>query len=130
MVDGTMQEICRNKKPFGCKCVVLGSDFKQCLPVVYNGDRATIIAVCIQRSQIWELFQSLELTINMRVNAEEQEFAEWLSKLGNGQLETIHIQNYNNLIQVPNVCLISSLNELIIKSIWTNRLTSINRIRI
>ncbi|XP_044272021.1 uncharacterized protein LOC123015966 [Tribolium madens] len=71
LVDRTLKDICQNDRPFGGKCVILGGDFKQCLPVVPDGDRATIVAHCIKSSILWRLFENIQLNINMRVRPDE-----------------------------------------------------------
>ncbi|XP_044254890.1 ATP-dependent DNA helicase pif1-like [Tribolium madens] len=50
LVDRTLKDLCRNDRLFGGKCVILEGDFKQCLPVVQNGDRTAIVANCIKSS--------------------------------------------------------------------------------
>ena len=91
-LDRTLRDITRNKlEPFGGKVVVLADDFRQVLPVIINGSRAQIVAASIKRSPLWQCFQFLSLTENMRVakNGSDdnlRSFDQWLLRLGNGTL--------------------------------------------
>lgn len=81
--------------PFGGKVVVLGGDFRQILPVVRKGSRASIIDASITNSPLWSHAVLLKLTVNMRLlqcNLGEQQqqelekFAQWVLALGDGKL--------------------------------------------
>ena len=54
--------------PFGGKVFIASGDWRQILPVVRRGTRASIIGSCLKRSYLWNEFKVLHLTINMRVN--------------------------------------------------------------
>lgn len=80
--------------PFGGKVVVLGGDFRQILPVVRKGSRASIIDASITNSPLWSHAVLLKLTVNMRLlqcNLGEQQqqelekFAQWVLALGDGK---------------------------------------------
>ncbi|KAK8809606.1 hypothetical protein WA158_000549 [Blastocystis sp. Blastoise] len=71
--------------PFAGKTIVLGGDFRQCLPVVAHGKEADIVPLCIKYLDIWNEFNQFQLTENMRANANEIEFKEFLLKIGNGE---------------------------------------------
>lgn len=62
---------------------ILGGDFAQILPVVKNGNRASIVNACLQKSTLWSRLQKLILRQNMRLQGERinAEFAQWLSQL-------------------------------------------------
>ena len=87
-VDTCLKDIMRNKLDFGGKVVVLGGDFRQCLPVVRHGSKSACIKSCLQFSKLWSLFghNIIHLKTNMRTGSGEQLFADWLLKLGNGEL--------------------------------------------
>ena len=57
--------------------MVLGGDFRQCLPVQLraNRNRSELVDMSIKRSDLWQHFSSLQWTENMRVDLEEKEFA-------------------------------------------------------
>ena len=83
-VHRLLQDIMENDRPFGGKVIVLGGDFRQVLPVVPHASRATAIKNSIKFSPLWSVFNILKLTENMRAEAEEKEFADFLLKIGNG----------------------------------------------
>ena len=72
--------------PFGGKIVVFGGDFRQCLPVQQRANKSELIDLCIKRSNLWQHFHLFSLTENMRVDPEQRDFAEYLLKVGNGEL--------------------------------------------
>ena len=80
--------------PFGGKCVVLGEDFRQILPVIPDGSRSDIVFSSINFSYLWSHYHVLKLTQNMRLQMngadgnvnELEEFAEWILKVGDGKL--------------------------------------------
>ncbi|KAK9679456.1 PIF1-like helicase [Popillia japonica] len=84
LVDKTIRFLCNdNDRPFGGKVVIIGGDFKQCLPIVQDGNRAAVVQASIKSSRLWNLFQHYRLQTNMRVRPEEQNFIRWLEHLGN-----------------------------------------------
>ena len=56
-VDRLLQDLCGNSYPFGNKFFILGGDFRQILPVVRHGSRASIIQSCVKSSPLWQHFQ-------------------------------------------------------------------------
>lgn len=46
LVDRLFPDIMRNQNPFGGKVVIVGGDFRQCLPVIPRGDRTVIVEAC------------------------------------------------------------------------------------
>ena len=75
--------------PFGGKVFIASGDWRQILPVVRRGTRASIIGSCLKRSYLWNEFKVLHLTINMRVhlcgNPSNKTFARWLLDVGDGK---------------------------------------------
>ena len=88
--------------PFGGKCILLGGDFRQILPVVPHGSKTLIIENNIQNSFLWPFFDILRLRRNMRANPNEQAFSEWLMSVGNGS-----INDNDDLIRLPDQCIIT-----------------------
>lgn len=80
--------------PFGGKCLVLGGDFRQILPVIPGGTRSDIVFASINSSYLWPYCHVLTLTQNMRLQqdnlgidvTELREFSEWMLKIGDGKL--------------------------------------------
>lgn len=88
-VDEVLQLIMKNKLPFGGKVMLLGGDFRQCLPVKKGATMDDKIRLSIKHAPQWKHFDQLHLQINERVRKakqlgnvdeiEEQErFAKWV----------------------------------------------------
>ena len=77
-------------QPFGGKILLLAGDFRQCLPVVPGANRAGTVDHCINQSHLWQHFQVLRLTENMRVRASGdpvlEAFDKWTLSIGNGSV--------------------------------------------
>ncbi|CAN0846020.1 hypothetical protein LINGRAHAP2_LOCUS4253 [Linum grandiflorum] len=74
-------------KPFGGKCVLIGGDFRQTLPVINGGSRSDCLNASFTRSPLWPLCKLLRLSANMRINSSPTNsepifgdllFAEWV----------------------------------------------------
>ncbi|VDO21633.1 unnamed protein product [Heligmosomoides polygyrus] len=96
-VNAVLQDIMQNSKPFGGKIMLLGGDFRQMLPVIEKGSRYDVVQACLKTSSVWPLFKVYKLTTNMRLQANDHEYREWLMKIGNGEA----ISDENGDIQVP-----------------------------
>ena len=87
-LDRTLQDLMGSQQPFGGKIILLAGDFRQCLPVVPGANRAQTVSHCISKSRLWQNFQILQLTENMRVRSSGdpvlQEFDKWTLSIGNG----------------------------------------------
>src|ERR1044072_7510287 len=116
-VDQSFEEI-----PFGGKVVVFGGDFRQILPVIMKGTREDIIRASLRRSILWKNIRLMKLKTNMRLlraaddpdAAEQEEFAKWLLKVGEGRVPNVNKLD-DNTIQLPNDIVLSSqnINDLI-----------------
>ncbi|CAL0322783.1 unnamed protein product [Lupinus luteus] len=95
-VDRTFRDIIGCDAPFGGKVVILGGDFRQVLPVVPKGNNAEMVAACIVKSPLWAYTNVLHLRQNMR-SLEDQNFAEYLMRIGDGVEPTIR----DDLVKVP-----------------------------
>lgn len=109
-VNRLLMDIMGNDVPFGGKIVVLGGDFRQVLPVVPHGSRAATIANSIKFSPLWPVFKTLKLTQNMRAEAGEKEFSEFLLQIGNGTFP----HSDSGIIELPT----STISEDIIRDIY------------
>ena len=98
-IDRTLKELLGNDLPFGGKVVIFGGDWKQILPVVPNANRPDIVQATLKASSLWEFVQILTLTKNMRA-VEDEEFAKYLLKVGNGEVET-HPNIGDQMIKIP-----------------------------
>ncbi|GKC25957.1 ATP-dependent DNA helicase PIF1-like protein, partial [Tanacetum coccineum] len=96
-LDRTLRDVIdtnSSDKPFGGKTILFGGDFRQVLPVIQKGTREQIVDASLNHSYIWEHCTVLKLTTNMRLkstNNEEdtkelKEFADWMLKIGEGEV--------------------------------------------
>ena len=69
--------------PFGGKCLVLGGDFRQCLPVIPHGTSAQQASACLKACRLWHHVEQLSLIENIRAEG-DPEFAPWLLRIGDG----------------------------------------------
>ncbi|KAF7844330.1 uncharacterized protein G2W53_001235 [Senna tora] len=102
-LDRTLRDIMHSqnaalaKHPFGGKVVVLGSDFRQILPVIPRAGREDIVLASLNSSYLWSSCKVLSLTKNMKLsqgNSVEEissisRFAEWILKVGEGNIGKI-----------------------------------------
>lgn len=92
-ISRTLCDVMNSTVPFGGKTFILGGDFRQTLPVVKKATRRQIVDECIKSSPLWAVFEIHHLKINMRVNDTEENFAEWLLQLGNGEITELCVDN-------------------------------------
>ena len=89
----------------------MGGDFPQILPVITHGNRAQIVQATLNRSYLWKHVQVKTLHQNMRVQLlmdqgnitsahEQQEFADWLKRIGEGT-EPLYEIDGHNCIRIP-----------------------------
>nr|GEY83748.1 ATP-dependent DNA helicase PIF1-like [Tanacetum cinerariifolium] len=82
------------ERPFGNMTMVFGGDFRQVLSVVPKGSRQDIVSASLKESYLWDHCNVLKLTANMRLTvgarpkdvSKIREFAEWILKIGDGEL--------------------------------------------
>ena len=115
-LDRTLRDIMgKPDKAFGDKILILAGDFRQCLPVVPGATRAGTVSYCINQSPLWQNFQILTLTQNMRVQASDDEvlknFDRWTLSLGNGEAEQIRIPDDMIATEILPNCKDNSLSE-------------------
>lgn len=63
----TLRDIMQCEHVFRGKCVLLGGDFRQILPVIPKASRASIVDSCISSSRLWRHCKIFQLTENMRL---------------------------------------------------------------
>ena len=68
-LDRTLRDLTAVDQPFGKKVLVLAGDFRQCLPVIKGASKSDIIRRCINQSPLWQQFEVLCLSVNMRIHA-------------------------------------------------------------
>ena len=85
-INELLQTTMKNKLPNGGKVLLLGGDFRQCLPFVKHGNRVKVTEASIINNRTWPLLKQIWLVQNMHSVSGNQEFANWLINLGNGTL--------------------------------------------
>jgi hypothetical protein len=110
-VDRLLKEVMKSTKPFGGKVLLLGGDFRQTLPVVPHGSRSAIVEASLKFNELWEKFKVLQLKDNVR--SFDNEFSDWLIKLGNGDLTNDHGLS-DDIIEIPDsmICKESLIQEI------------------
>ncbi|XP_039964217.1 ATP-dependent DNA helicase PIF1-like [Bactrocera tryoni] len=87
-LDRSMQDLRNNKNRFGGAMILLAGDFRQILPVVPRSTPADELNACLKSSILWKYIKTLKLSINMRVELQEDQSGEVFSKrlldIGNG----------------------------------------------
>ena len=85
-VDRLFRDLRSNNAPFGGCPVLLGGDFRQIQPVVRNDARAVVFGTSVQHSPLRVHVRTMFLERNMRADAGERTFCQWLLALGDGRL--------------------------------------------
>lgn len=106
-LDNLLKDITKNFQPFGGKIIILGVDFRQTLPVTPDLLAIEKMGLCINRSNLWYLFDIITLHKNMRVNQNEIEFSNWLITLGDGMLPRYR-ELTEHSIRLPKECVFHS----------------------
>ena len=116
-IDTYLRDLMKTDIPFGGKILLMGGDFRQCLPILPRGTIADILACTVKKSRIWKHAQQLKLHRNMRVNEAENDFKQWLSNLGTGNLPSTVLNSHESLVAIPDPMVLpyseNALNELV-----------------
>ena len=84
LVDRLLRDVMREPDvPFGGKCILIGGDFRQVLPVVPRGTKVDILMTTVKRNTLWPVFKCFKLTQNIRA-AHDSDFQNFLMTIGNG----------------------------------------------
>lgn len=112
----TIQDLKSNNKLFGGTVLLLSGDFRQTLPVIPHSTLAGEINACLKQSFLWTSVETLRLTMNMRVQLQNdpsaQVFSKQLLDIGNGEIELHQNTQY---IKLPDIfcTVVETRNELI-----------------
>lgn len=114
LVEEAIRYVSGNNQNFAGKVILLGGDFKQCLPVVVNGDRHQVVAANVKNSPFWPLFHKLTLTTNLRAQ-HDPDFSRWLMQLGNNELPRLCEMgsSVRDLVEIPSRCIVRTKDALI-----------------
>ncbi|KAK7360203.1 hypothetical protein VNO77_02185 [Canavalia gladiata] len=140
-VDRTFRDIIRFSnphsfnKPFGGKVIVFGGDFRQILPVIPKGSRQDVVHTSINSSYLWEFYEVLTLTKNMRLqngssNTEKEDlstFSNWILSIGDGSIGDENEDSIN--VDIPPELIIKDSChpiQCIVESTYPNFLDNVN----
>lgn len=117
----TMQDLRQKQQLFGGALVLLSGDFRQTLPVIPRSTPADEINACLKSSVLWRHVQRLTLTINMRVQLQNDRSAAAFSKqlldIGEGK---IPIDDTGLITLQNNFCTLLQSKEELIESVFPN----------
>ena len=74
-VNRTLQDVCNSDKPFGGILTICCGDVRHLLPVIKRGSEADVENACIKNSYLWPRFRKFQLTQNMRLDEDSQNYA-------------------------------------------------------
>ncbi|GBP20086.1 ATP-dependent DNA helicase PIF1 [Eumeta japonica] len=117
-LDSTLQDLRKNQNRFGSAVLLLAGDFGQTLPVIPRSTPADELNACLKSSILWKYVKTLKLSMNMRVELQNDQSGETFSKqlldIGNGK---IPVDSSSGYITFPtNFChFMKSKTELIEK---------------
>ena len=77
-LERSLRDLTQSNKPFGGNVIAFGGDFRQVLPVVRHGSRATIVQASFKRSTLWKHVKVLHLKSNMRAATSGDLFPNYL----------------------------------------------------
>eukprot|EP00918_Siedleckia_nematoides_P027432 GHVU01059166.1.p1 GENE.GHVU01059166.1~~GHVU01059166.1.p1 ORF type:complete len:812 (-),score=65.24 GHVU01059166.1:740-3004(-) len=107
-LDHCLRDLCRDRHgnpstlPFAGKIIIVAGDFRQLLPIDLD-DNTNGVQVTVKNSPLWHTFHVMHLTRNMRMHlsldapADDLQYLEWITAVGNGQLQTVH----DDFIDIP-----------------------------
>ena len=92
-LNRSLQDVMHSSLIFGGKSIVMGGDFRQILPVIPKGCRASIVDACITSSSLWTQCHIFQLHKNMRLGSSDdpveneriKSFSQWLLDVGDGK---------------------------------------------
>jgi hypothetical protein len=131
-LDRTLRDIMKQinriyeEMPFGNKIVLFGGDFRQILPVIPNGTEQDIVNSCLKNSQLWSFIRTIKLTINMRVqkdnenDATARDFVQFLLRVGEGKETALKEMEYDDYILIPCEFVVQGDEEAFVKLIFPN----------
>ncbi len=82
--------------PLGGKSLILGGDFRQCLPVVPPGTSMQQVSACLISCCLWHHFKKPYLTDNIKAEG-DPDFAQWLLQVEDGLNSRIVDVDHHNI---------------------------------
>ena len=109
-IDRLLKDLTKSTKPFAGKIIILGGDWRQGLPITFHSNKFMQLQNCLKNASLWPTVKQFTLEKNMRTNPDEQEFAEWLLKLGNGELLNDN-ELADDIIEIPQECVVKDSTQ-------------------
>ena len=84
--------------------MLLSGDWRQILPVVRNGNRASIVAATLKRSPLWDIAVNLRLSANMRIRGSDEAaeiFRDFTLAVGDGRANLSENGTRSSKIEIP-----------------------------
>lgn len=97
---------------FGGKVVVLGGDFRQCLPVIPQASTAQVLQSTVKGSDLWDTFSQNTFCLTHNQRSNNQAFSDWLLHIGNGTDHRNRNTDHVDFAQTP-IQIVHSLDDLI-----------------
>ena len=101
-LDRTLRDITDVDQPFGGKTMVLSGDFRQCLPVLPQASRGEVVDAALNRSPLWQSFNVMHLSENMRVrlanSSDATAFDAFTLSIGDGTIDCVE---GTDLVEIP-----------------------------
>lgn len=121
-LDRTLQDLRENSQPMGKALILLAGDFRQTLPVIPRSMPADELNACLKASYLWKNVKKIQLTTNMRVHLQRDQFAQTFSEqllnMGDGKLP---IDPNTNEISFPfNFCQMQQSIQEVIGKVFPN----------
>ncbi|KAI8116936.1 ATP-dependent DNA helicase pif1 [Lucilia cuprina] len=121
-LDKTLQDLRNNQSRFGGAMILLAGDFRQTLPVIPRSTPADELNACLKSSVLWKHVKKLKLTVNMRVELQNDQSGEAFSKqlldIGNGK---ISVDISTGCIQFPpGFCQFTESKSELIRKVFPN----------
>ena len=89
-INKLLMKLMNSSSVFGGKVMVLSGDFRQTLPIIEGVNSEIMIAdISLLRCDLFiKNFRRMQLRVNMRVSAKDDEFKIWLLRVGSGVEES------------------------------------------
>ena len=134
-LDRSLRDVMHCSSIFGGKCIVMGGDFRQILPVIPRGTREDIVFATINSSYLWRYCKVFMLTQNMRLLTSKEtsdakelaDFAKWILAVGDGIVP--NEDDTDDLIKIPSDFLLQPTTdalECIIHSTYPDLVLHLN----
>ncbi|XP_046803760.1 uncharacterized protein LOC124419194 [Lucilia cuprina] len=121
-LDKTLQDLRNNQSRFGGAMILLAGDFRQTLPVIPRSTPDDELNASLKSSVLWKHVKKLKLTVNMRVELQNDQSGEAFSKqlldIGNGK---IPVDISTGCIQFPpGFCQFTESKSELIRKVFPN----------